>query len=993
MNHTFTRLFSLGLLCLFGRVAVAQDAEQLTNFFSSQWRRNPVEQLVTFEGQIYTANGLTVYPGTKRFGRIDPETGIHTALVEAQEYYGGSTGDDVLGGLQVLDGKLFGRKQTDQATDLYRIEGDQTIRLTRLIKQPLTRLVAFGGSYYFLVAGRSVGGSSQDSSPGSYTELWRTDGTPEGTALVAELPVVNSDRLLTAPPVLVAGAESLLLSGNTVADQNSSYKSYFLYRPGTGTTRVGLPENSDATSAGLRSFDDKPKEVVYFAGGFYVTGEIDTQDFSDEELHRIEETEATMRAIPGLLRVPVNRSFGADATFAVVGDSLYLHLSDINNGYVLYAAARTTPETFHTVAISEVSAAQAGLVSRGDTLYFGGSTQTAGDAIMRYIPGTGQPQELFNDPDRTLWANLHIGVDVVYAVNHYDRKIWRYIPSLDAVDVFTNSYNWGFEELPYTADLYGNDLIYNGYTAAGGYDLAETEPYILGRDAEQPRVLSPVGPAVPLGITRAYSELADGRLLLRGFDQDVEGSYHVYDPSEEKLTTLLRSTPSGVTTAGLGYLNTIGGQPLFSEYNYDDRQHYIYTVVGDSLVQVVDASISDPLTLRYPYFLSYGPVDIDRQYTQLDVNRYSFTGASYTREQVARLPGWYDGDLTSGEYIQLFRESADSQYVRLLRLDGTFRYDFQVPIDAELVNVDSAGYFYLVYPPEGEPVLTHYSVATSTSLTFTLPEGTTPGWRANSFLLGNRLVFSPYNREGGTEPYVADPATGRIERLANIHPGPAGSGPHRMWQVGDRLFFTADDGTHGTELWRTDGTVVGTRLVGDINPGAGSSAPGRYHLGDSLLYFAATGTSGREIYGVRLDDESVGLIADINPGPASSYLWDILETGSGLYAVAATSDEEAAQLYRLDQRLISRVREDRIVKGTLGLFPNPATGSVTLLAEPGEELQRILLFDSAGRRVRELRTQGERVTVPVHDLSPGLYVAVVRYVSGGRRAAPLSVAR
>jgi ELWxxDGT repeat protein len=37
-------------------------------------------------------------------------------------------------------------------------------------------------------------------------------------------------------------------------------------------------------------------------------------------------------------------------------------------------------------------------------------------------------------------------------------------------------------------------------------------------------------------------------------------------------------------------------------------------------------------------------------------------------------------------------------------------------------------------------------------------------------------------------------------------------------RVGDTLYFAADDGSHGTELWRTDGTRAGTWLVKDINP-------------------------------------------------------------------------------------------------------------------------------------------------------------------------------
>ncbi len=36
--------------------------------------------------------------------------------------------------------------------------------------------------------------------------------------------------------------------------------------------------------------------------------------------------------------------------------------------------------------------------------------------------------------------------------------------------------------------------------------------------------------------------------------------------------------------------------------------------------------------------------------------------------------------------------------------------------------------------------------------------------------------------------------------------------------IGGKAFFTADDGTHGDELWVTDGTVPGTNLVLDIYP-------------------------------------------------------------------------------------------------------------------------------------------------------------------------------
>ncbi len=71
----------------------------------------------------------------------------------------------------------------------------------------------------------------------------------------------------------------------------------------------------------------------------------------------------------------------------------------------------------------------------------------------------------------------------------------------------------------------------------------------------------------------------------------------------------------------------------------------------------------------------------------------------------------------------------------------------------------------------------------------------------------------------------------------------AGSFPNTFAECSGKLFFVANDGTHGYELWMTDGTEAGTRLVKDIKPGSdifGSwiSTPVEYN---ELLYFYARG--------------------------------------------------------------------------------------------------------------------------------------------------------
>ena len=43
--------------------------------------------------------------------------------------------------------------------------------------------------------------------------------------------------------------------------------------------------------------------------------------------------------------------------------------------------------------------------------------------------------------------------------------------------------------------------------------------------------------------------------------------------------------------------------------------------------------------------------------------------------------------------------------------------------------------------------------------------------------------------------------------------------PSNFTAVGNRAFFSYDDGTLGNTLWITDGTTAGTKLVQDILPG------------------------------------------------------------------------------------------------------------------------------------------------------------------------------
>ena len=90
--------------------------------------------------------------------------------------------------------------------------------------------------------------------------------------------------------------------------------------------------------------------------------------------------------------------------------------------------------------------------------------------------------------------------------------------------------------------------------------------------------------------------------------------------------------------------------------------------------------------------------------------------------------------------------------------------------------------------------------------------------------------------------------------------------------INDFAYFTADDGTHGKELWRTDGTEDGTFMVKDINPDGESYPLCLTALGDEVLFKADDGTHGKELWKSDGTENGTVLLKDIRIGEGGSTI-------------------------------------------------------------------------------------------------------------------------
>ncbi len=95
--------------------------------------------------------------------------------------------------------------------------------------------------------------------------------------------------------------------------------------------------------------------------------------------------------------------------------------------------------------------------------------------------------------------------------------------------------------------------------------------------------------------------------------------------------------------------------------------------------------------------------------------------------------------------------------------------------------------------------------------------------------------------------------------MKDIQPPDASLRPHALTDVNGILFFVADDGVHGYELWKSDGTPAGTMPVKNIRGRSASSELGNPRAIDGVVSLSATdGTTGRELW--RSDGTTAGTL-------------------------------------------------------------------------------------------------------------------------------------
>ncbi|WP_338865034.1 ELWxxDGT repeat protein [Myxococcus stipitatus] len=141
-------------------------------------------------------------------------------------------------------------------------------------------------------------------------------------------------------------------------------------------------------------------------------------------------------------------------------------------------------------------------------------------------------------------------------------------------------------------------------------------------------------------------------------------------------------------------------------------------------------------------------------------------------------------------------------------------------------------------------------------------------------------------RHGG-ELWRSDGTTVGTRLVRDIWPGPKGSLPSSLVVMDGVLYFAAEDGWRGRELWRSDGSALGTWMVWDIEWGAKGSDPEHLVAENDWLFFSATTSGfGREVWTSDGWLWRTRRLTDIAPGTSSSDPRSFVRAGNEVFFLA-----------------------------------------------------------------------------------------------------------
>jgi trimeric autotransporter adhesin len=208
---------------------------------------------------------------------------------------------------------------------------------------------------------------------------------------------------------------------------------------------------------------------------------------------------------------------------------------------------------------------------------------------------------------------------------------------------------------------------------------------------------------------------------------------------------------------------------------------------------------------------------------------------------------------------------------------------------------------------------------------------------AISITFSNKMYFSANTCSAsctvGEELYVTDGTEPGTKLVKDINQGSANSTPRLLTLINSTLYFTATDGTVGTLLWKSDGTEAGTIIVKNILEGF-TTASFNAMIPDpanNRLFFRALGNGVTNLWksdGTTGGTQIITLTGNADPNPNPN---NIAIVGDKAYFTALATGVTGTELYCTNAAATSAT----LVKD---INPGTASSTITTMAAIGNKV-------------------------------------------------------
>ncbi|MBA4105895.1 MAG: hypothetical protein C0485_09065 [Pirellula sp.] len=279
--------------------------------------------------------------------------------------------------------------------------------------------------------------------------------------------------------------------------------------------------------------------------------------------------------------------------------------------------------------------------------------------------------------------------------------------------------------------------------------------------------------------------------------------------------------------------------------------------------------------------------------------------------------------------------------------------------------------------------------------------------------VGGKLFFTARNGVAGVELWTSDGTSAGTTLVKNIYADsgstPSSSSPTQLTNYNGALYFVADDGVNGRELWKSNGTEAGTVMVKDINSGTyqytptgGGSAqtrpnsahPGLLRVLNGQLFFVANdGAHGAELWKSDGTEAGTTLVKDIRAGSTGAFnSSSLMVVANGSLMFSANDGVVGDELWKSDgteagTTLVKDIRAGAagdlsdfgafsVIDNVLYFAGNDGTNGKELWKSDGTAAGTVMIADVwTGNFAAGEATQGPHASIPAYmtNVSGTLY--------------------